>query len=288
MTESHIRVTCLQPELRWLQPMPNMHTLRTVAERIASSGTTDVLVFPEALLGMPAELDEQGQAATQGRQFLAVLARSARVHVVGGTIEHRDEHGRIYNSCFVIDPAGQQITRYDKRRLFSLEADSRTPGGQCCVFQIGPWRLGILICADLWFPELARELCGRIDLLCVPIKSSVPGERHIEYARNLWQSLALTRAFENGYAVAVADWAEGRHQASSGIQPSRSPVPQTYFTCGATTICDPGHRPDLDRIQTTIVKGRPGHLAADIGRSDLEKFRKYRTAVGLLPEEARM
>jgi predicted amidohydrolase len=283
MTKDAIRVTTLQPALRWLQPMQNMHALREAAGRVASAATTDLLVLPEAFLGMPGELDDSGQVAGQGRQFLSVLAKAIGVAVVGGTVEHRDRDGCFYNSCFVVNPAGEEIARYNKRILFSKEAESRTPGNRACVFDLHGWRVGILICADLWYPELARELCGRMDLLCVPVKSSVPSERNVAYARHLWETLALIRAVENGCAVVTSDWAQGRHEAASGIQPTASPVTQTYYTSGAATVCNPAHRPNMDQIQSTLVKGQSGHLTVAIDRAGLDRFRKYRSAVGLLP-----
>ena len=174
--------------------------------------------------------------------------------------------------------------RYDKRVLFSLEAERCSPGESAGVFELDGVRVGVLICGDLWYPELARELVGRVDLLCVPIKTAVPSDKHVEYARLLWRSLSLTRAMENGLVVLVSDWAAGRHDqtvTASGGTTTR----KTYYTCGAATICDPGCRPDIDRLQTTIRHGQAGAVRVTVDLAKLAEYREYRMAVGLLPHE---
>jgi predicted amidohydrolase len=274
-------VTTLQPALRWLAPMQNMHLIRQEVERVANAATTDLVVLPEAFLGMPAELDGNHEHVPQARQFIGTLARAIGTHLVAGTLEHREPDGKIYNSAFVIDPGGNEIGRYDKRKLFSLETESRTPGTSDTVVDINGVRVSLLICADLWYPELARAYVDRADLLVVPVKSSVPSNRHIEYARHMWMNLALTRSMENALPVIVSDWAEARH--TSPITEAAMPVPQTYYTSGGTSVVDPSHRPMVDKIQSTLIQGRPGHLTATIDLDALGKFRDYRRSVGLLP-----
>ncbi len=274
-------VTTFQPALRWLAPMPNMHLIRQEVERIANGARTDLVVLPEAFLGMPAELDPNNEHVPQARQFIGTLARAIGTHLVGGTLEHREADGKIYNSAFVIDPEGNEIGRYDKRKLFSLEAETRTPGTSETIVDINGVRVALLICADLWHPELARVYMDRADVLVVPAKSSVPSDRHIDYARRMWTNLALTRGMENGLPVIVSDWAEARH--SSPITQASMPIPQTHFTCGAANVVDPSHRPHADKIQSTLIQGRPGHLTVTIDLDALAKFRDYRRSVGLLP-----
>jgi hypothetical protein len=86
---------------------------------------------------------------------------------------------------------------------------------------------------------------------------------------------------ENGLAVAVSDWASDRHTESSvvdGVEARR-----TFHTCGAASICDPSHRPDISRIQRTPAGGRTGAVRAEIDTRALAEYRAYRESVGLLP-----
>ncbi len=282
-----IRVAALQPQLEPGAAINNMMIIRRMVVDLTDTAPLDVVVLPEMFdggdRGRPGDRPESpAKRAADARSFLGNLARAGNVNVIGGGIEFPDAAGTIRNSCFVVDRQGCEVGRYDKRTLFSREADQRSPGSVAGIFEIdGSIKIGVLICADLWPPELARELVGAVDLLCVPAMTAVPAESHVKYARHLWHSLSLTRAMENGMAVAVADWSAERPQQP--IPGDRTAARRTFHTCGAATICDPGHRPDLTRIQTTIPPDRPGAVRTDIDLEALARYREYRTSVGLLP-----
>jgi predicted amidohydrolase len=199
------------------------------------------------------------------------------VAVVGGTVERRDHRGRITNTCFVHDASGAVIARYDKRMLFGGERDGRSAGDGTTVFDIAGVRIGVLICADLWHPELARELRARVDVLAVPAKTTVESAEAMRYARALWHGLALTRGMESGFAVVVSDWAAGPQE---NLVDASRPV---KLTSGATTIVDPSSRPVIERVQRTIDSGGAGSIVATIETVGLQAYRAYRARVGLLP-----
>lgn len=280
-TPRTIRVAALQPELHELQPMPNMHLLRQMTEQVVREQAPQLVVLPEAFNGQPCEYDE-GMAAVPSRRFLATLARACGVSVVGGSIEIQDEDGRRRNTCFVVDREGREVGRYDKRVLFGREPDTRTPGVGAGVFEVAGLRVGVLICGDLWDPSLAREMFGRIDLLCVPAKTSVPSERQVEYAREVWWNLALTRAMENAVPVVVSDWAAARHDTKRLID--GDVYRDTRFTAGGASISDPGKRPDFPAMQRRRLRGTAGTLTAEIDLEAVAKYRAHRQAVGLLPK----
>jgi predicted amidohydrolase len=215
-------------------------------------------------------------------KFLSNIAKACDSHIIGGGAPVADPlSGKSHNRAVICHRNGDIIGRYDKRVLFSSEQDARMPGAAEGIVELDGFRVGILICADLWDPALSRAMSGRVDVLAVGVKSSVPTEGHIKYARQLWHSMSLIRAMENGFALLVADWPEARHDFGRGEQGVRTR--ETHYTSGASTIVDPSHRPDLERIQKTIVPGRTGVLRADIRLEALDTFRDYRRRVGLLP-----
>jgi predicted amidohydrolase len=275
-----IRVAAMQPALRWLQPMPNMHLLRQETEQLMRRQPVDLLVLPEVFNGQPSDYDE-GASARQARQFLSTLARACSVNVIGGSVDYQHEDSTRRNTCFVMDRSGNEVGRYAKRVMFARELDSRQPGDGPGVFELAGVRVGVLVCADLWEPSMARELLDRIDILCVPSKTTVPSERHTDYARTLWWNLALTRAMENALPVVVSDWAEGRHDSKRLVDGTL--VHDVHYTSGAGTICDPSGRPDVARLQQILARGIAGVLTASINLDDVAEFRKYRRSVGLLP-----
>ncbi len=273
---SWVRIAALQPDLHLGQVMPNLHLLRSMVDRAVAEAPLDIVILPEIFDGSYDSTDGAGV-----RRFLETLARACDVHVIGGSCLITQPDGRRFNACHVVRRGGEEIGRYDKRVLFSTEADGREPGPGPGVFDLDGIRVGVLICADLWHPELAREVHDRIDLLAVPAKTTVPTENYQPYARTMWHAMALTRAMENGVAVAVSDWPESRQDTQRLVGGARTR--QTYYTSGATCIADPSHRPDVNRIQRTMARGEPGVLRADIDISALEAYREYRRSVGLLP-----
>jgi predicted amidohydrolase len=144
-------------------------------------------------------------------------------------------------------------------------------------------RVGVLICGDVWRPDLVMELCGSVDLICIATKTTVPDASHTEYARRLWHNLALTRAMENGLPVVVADWAEGRHESVALVDGRR--VKSVHCTSGGSSITDPSRRPHFDQLQQRISTGGPGLLAGAIDLDAMAAFRDYRRSIGLLPDE---
>ncbi len=275
----HLRIATLQPNLKPQAAIANMVLLRELVEQLVAQAPLDIVVLPELFDGWYAPPRGADQAA-DARRFLANLARAGRVNVIGGSVDRPQPEGRPRNTCFVMDRDGNEIGHYDKRALFSHEADHRSRGDSAGVFEVDGFRVGVLICADFWHPEYAREMLDAIDVLCVPAKSAVPSDKYVEYTRTLWESLALTRAMESAVAVVVADWSAARHDES--LSAGGADTRRTYYTCGTSTICDPGHRPDISRIQQTTHRGQPATLRADIDLNALAEYREYRLAAGLL------
>jgi predicted amidohydrolase len=273
-----IRVCTLQPALRWLAPMPNLHLIRLTVERALAASPADLLVLPETFNGMPSEYD--ADAGGQARTFLSTLAKACQVAVVGGSIDLPREDGSRRNSCFVVDAEGREVGAYDKRVLFANEQGTRTAGTGPGVFELAGIRVGVLICADLWEPVYLHELTGQVDLVCVPAKTTVESSSYTEYARRLWWNLAMTRAMETGLPLVVSDWCELRHEATAATGGTR--VRSVHYTSGGSSIVDPGKRPMIDEIQVVLPRGQEGLLSAVIDLEATQRYREHRRTVGLL------
>mgnify|MGYP001076675161 CR=1 FL=1 len=274
-----IRVLAIQPALRVQQAMPNLHLIRQTVEKHVAAAPADLLVLPEVFNGVSA--DDDPLVGPLARQFLGTLARACNLAVVG-SIDLKGDDGRIRNTALLVDRTGAERGTYVKRVLFGRERELCTPGDGPGIFDLDGLRVGILICGDLWRADLVAELRGRVDVLCVPAKTTVPDAGHTDYARRLWSNLALTRAMEAGLPVVVADWAEARHEAVSLVDGTR--VKAVHYTSGATCITDPSRRPVFDAIQQRQSQGDPALLAATIDLDAVAAFRDYRRTIGLLPE----
>ncbi len=89
-----------------------------------------------------------------------IIALSAKLGlwVVLGSTHRLTEPNKPCNSLYVINPKGRIIDRYDKR--FCTKGDLRrlTPGNRFVYFTINGVKCSLLICFDLRFPEIYREL----------------------------------------------------------------------------------------------------------------------------------
>lgn len=93
------------------------------------------------------------------------LAAEHGIYLVAGSMPERDEAGNIYNTSYVFDRNGHQIGKHRKMHLFDIdvkggqyfkESDTLTPGDQVTVFDTEFGKMGLCICYDFRFPELAR------------------------------------------------------------------------------------------------------------------------------------
>ena len=142
-------------------------------------------------------------------QFLRDAARGHGVILVGGSFPELDDAGRVYNTCFVFDAAGEQIGRHRKMHLFDIdipggqkfrESDTLSPGSDVTLIDT-PWgKIGIIICFDVRFPELARLLALRGAAALI-----MPGAFNMSTGPAHWELLMRARAVDNGlYVLACA------------------------------------------------------------------------------------
>ncbi len=85
-------------------------------------------------------------------------ARQHGVHIIA-TIYEEETPGICFDTAMVVDPQGQIAGKYRKTHpaaYRSLETIYYRYGSKYPVFQIHDWRVGIVICYDLFFPEPAR------------------------------------------------------------------------------------------------------------------------------------
>ncbi len=98
---------------------------------------------------------------------LTKLCRDSDFHIITGFAESYQE--RLYNSALVIGPLGL-VHRYRKLHLFNTEKEYFDPGDTPLdVIQIDDTKIGVMICFDWVFPEVARSLALLgADILCHP------------------------------------------------------------------------------------------------------------------------
>ena len=116
-----------------------------------------------------AEIVPDGQTT----RVLINLSKEKDLYIVAGLSER--ENGRCYNSAVLVGPHGF-IGCYRKLHLFYNEKKWFEPGNvELNVYDIGLAKIGIMICFDWFFPEVARNLALKgADIICHPANLVLP------------------------------------------------------------------------------------------------------------------
>lgn len=190
----------------------NLRTLLDGVSRLADLGA-ELVVAPEASMHgfMSGETPLAPVAEPIDGPFVTGVADAAcrhQVTVVAGMFEPVDDDGsRAYNTVVAVGPDGALLGRYRKQHLFDalgwMESRRLEPGtpDQRLVFPCGGFRVGVLTCYDLRFPELARALVDDGATLLAAPSAWVGGP----LKEDQWATLVRARAIENVAYVAAAD-----------------------------------------------------------------------------------
>ncbi len=135
------------------------------------------------------------------RLFLK-LSEMKDIVIITGVAERDGDD--LYNSAVIIHN-GKIIGKYRKTHLFPLTSERKhfKAGDKLEVFETPVGRVGILICYEVRFPELARKLT-KMGAEMIVIPAEFPRVR-IEH----WRILLQARAIENQLFVAGVNCVEG-------------------------------------------------------------------------------
>lgn len=181
----------------------NLKQMAEYMER-ADLKSTDLVTFPEMFLCpyetacFPAFAEKEGGTAWQ---WFSHLAKVHNVYLSAGTIPELGEDGRIYNTAYVFDRQGRQVGKHRKAHLFDIdiqggqyfkESETLSPGNEVTVCDTEFGKVGLCICYDFRFPELARQMVNRgAQIFIVPAAFNMTtGPAH-------WEILHRSRAVDN-------------------------------------------------------------------------------------------
>ncbi|MBR7553645.1 carbon-nitrogen family hydrolase [Allobacillus sp. GCM10007491] len=177
-------------------PEKNREKVQQWMKELAQGEKPDTIVLPElwttsyTLEQLQEVADEAGEPT---RSFLSELAKEYDVNIVGGSVANKID-GKVYNTSFVFNREGKLVHEYSKIHLVPmLNEPLYLKGGQEKVktFELEGVKMGVIICYDLRFPELARQLAlDGAQVLFVVAEWPTPRRRH-------WTSLQVARAIEN-------------------------------------------------------------------------------------------
>ena len=152
------------------------HACELVAE--AAAGGADLVVLPE-LFSTGYNLDIVGPRildlaeSIDGPTVTALrsAARENGVYLIAGLALSKEQLPAVaYNSSVFIDRSGELMGTFDKAHLWALERFYFRSGSEFPVFETDFGKVGIMICYDMGFPEVARILAlkGAELIVCRP------------------------------------------------------------------------------------------------------------------------
>jgi predicted amidohydrolase len=142
-----------------------MENCREFAPIIADAARqkADLVVLPETLtyFGRRKSYAECAETVPgPSTEYFGELAKKHNLYIVAGLLE-RDGH-LVYNVAALLGPDGKYVGKYRKVALPRSEiAGGIAPGSDYPVFETRFGKLGLMVCYDGFFPEVARQLTMR-------------------------------------------------------------------------------------------------------------------------------
>lgn len=253
--------------------------INTACEKLreASANGADIAVLPE-MFCCPYQNDcfraygeeENGPA----QAALSALAVEKGIYIVGGSLPELAA-GNVYNTSYVYDRQGRQIAKHRKAHLFDIdvaggqrfrESDTLSPGNTITTFETEFGAMGLCICFDLRFEELARCMCLRgAKVIFVPAAFNMTtGPAH-------WELLFRQRAVDNQcFTVGVSP---ARNESAGYVAYGNSIAVDPW----GTVLCRAGAEEatlyaDLDLSRLDAVRQQLPILSAR--RTDLYEIRE--------------
>ena len=186
----------------------NLAKIKKIVAKAKKQGA-ELVIFPELSLTGYVVRDEIYELAERipgpSTKTMEDIAKKNQIHLVFGMPEISDKtEATLHNSAVLIGPEGL-IGKYHKMYLptHSIFEEKRyfRPGYQTAVFDTELGKLGLIICYDIYFPEVTRltRLKGAELIICI---SASPGVR-----RSFFEVLTVARAIENTAFLAFVNLA---------------------------------------------------------------------------------
>lgn len=172
----------------------------------------DFIVLPE-MFNCPYSNDKfieycEEEKTSPTLNFISDIAKKHEVYILAGSIPEK-ENDELFNTSYLFDRTGNVIAKHRKMHLFDIdvkdkitfkESDVLTAGNNFTIADTEFGKIGIGICYDVRFPELARIMVEKGALVLF-----YPGAFNMTTGPAHWELLFRSRALDNQvYCVGVA------------------------------------------------------------------------------------
>jgi predicted amidohydrolase len=183
--------------------------IRKMEEYVVKAKEKDarLVIFPELSLTGYVVRDQIYELAETipgpSTKTMETVAKKHKVHIIFGMPELSEKtQAVVYNTAVFVGPEGF-IGKYRKMHLptHSVFEEKRyfRPGYQTATFETEIGRIGLIICYDIFFPEICRltRLKGAQLIVCI---SASPAVR-----KTFFETLTVARAIENAAFLAYVN-----------------------------------------------------------------------------------
>ncbi|KZL89018.1 carbon-nitrogen hydrolase family protein [Clostridium magnum] len=202
----NVKVACVQMEPKLYDVKANIEKMCDFIHQVMDKDKdTDLIVFPELITsGYECGREFQNIAETapggESMKVIGELAKKYGTNIIYGFPE-RDENMKdvLYNSSVYINRNSEVSGIYRKVHLFDTEKSYFRAGCDFPVFDTDFGKIGVMICWDTAFPEVARSYSLKgADLLVVNTNWEKP------YSED-WDLITRARAFDNCMYLVAAN-----------------------------------------------------------------------------------
>ncbi len=166
---------------------------RMLIESAAKKGARVVCLPEHWIPGDDASLDDV-------LPLFSDVARETATYIIPGADFVRREGSATTVESVVIGPKGEEVGRQQKVHLFRREKEVAVGGSGYSVFDLGGVKVGIAICHDLVYPEVARILVLKgAEVIFVPSRIDARGIAP-------WELYVKARALENRVPIVSANY----------------------------------------------------------------------------------
>ena len=219
--------------------------------------TTGYAFFSRSEIAKVAERIDGPTASSLGK-----VARRYGVYVVVGLPTTVPSTGQFFNSAILIGPDGKVAGVYNKRSTLLEASYNAVAAGPIPTFQTPYGRVALVICADLFYPQIPRlAAVNGAEILLVPANVGVD------------LSFLKVRAFENDFAVVVANryGTEGRGAKQESFSQETFAIPSPFpydFNSGSRSaiISSDG------RVMTDFIEAKDAISYAQLPRKEEHAF----------------
>ncbi|GJE97924.1 carbon-nitrogen hydrolase [Phanerochaete sordida] len=158
-------------------------------------------VYAETIGYEPGQAYDVAKSESESVKLLSATAKETGVWLLGGSIPEKTPDGKVYNTSTVYNPQGELIAIHRKVHLFDIdipgkikfkESETLTGGTTMNYFDTDFARIGLGICYDVRFPELAAVSARKGAQICI-----YPGAFNTTTGPLHWELLQRARAVDN-------------------------------------------------------------------------------------------